>query len=60
MERQPTQKQLAYIRALARKTNTSLYLGSIKTIGEASKMIDDLKQKANAMPMETANQNIRR
>lgn len=45
MERQPTLKQLAYIRLLARKTGTSLYLGNIKTLGEASRTIDSLRER---------------
>lgn len=48
MERQPTEKQLAYIQDLARQTNTSLYTGNIRTVQEASKVIDDLKQKRKA------------
>lgn len=48
MERQPTEKQLAYIQELARQTNTSLYTANIRTVQEASKVIDDLKQKRNA------------
>ena len=48
MERTPTEKQLAYIQDLARQTNTSLYTGNIRTVQEASKVIDDLKQKRSA------------
>lgn len=49
MGKKPTEKQFAYIRSLAIQTNTSLYLGKLKTMEEASRMIDSLKQKLREM-----------
>lgn len=48
MEQPPTEKQLAYIRLLAKRLGASLYLGNIRSVEEASRMIDSLKQQWDA------------
>ena len=51
-QRPATKKQLAYIRLLAKRVGASLYLGNIKTIEEASTMIDSLKRQSRSPPAQ--------
>jgi len=52
-ERPATDKQLAYIRLLARRVGASLYLGNVKTAAEASRIIDNLKDMRDGMSRKT-------
>lgn len=60
MERQPTQKQIAYIRHLAREKGVSVSFDGIRTVEQASKMIDSLKAKSPSANPATAGFGTRR
>ena len=60
MERQPTQKQIAYIRHLAREKGVRVSLEGIESLEEASKMIDSLKARSPSANPATAGYGTRK